>query len=1270
MDQFEDDDETRENQLVADQGDGEDEGPTRQASVNEEDDVAVSRKKKKKIGSRFAIVDDEAAEDDDEEEEEEGGKKKRKKKISDDEEDSSEEDSDDEETEADKQFVVDDDEEGEGVEEDDEGAPADEGASSKKHRRKHKKRRRREEDLEEDDLELIGETTQRRRLRRKGEEPDRRRKGADLTTMFDAEDDLVDVQEEFQKRPSRQADFDERELDSEEEMEDFIDYEDDEEEDEDSKAERKRAKAQTRKHFERDYGISDANVKRIALGTKTTSKQRPGGKRRNLQRQGFTFLQALNACIQLYEPSQVKEQMMTEEDKVIQMKNMPERFQLRGEHLVIEEEELRTEANFIARRMRDSGTDREALTPVIFEVLKMFHFDKMFEVPFIIAHRKDYFNETLDRADLWRIYDLDIQYFAIEAKKKAVRGLLEDVRSLSAAASADTLPDEILHSNARSLEDLQDVIGYMQLHYSVEIQRAEESRRRELKRAHRKTPYEEARKAGVHEFVKLFGVDVKKFSEGMTGSKVSTHVIEDTPRHPLDAAEEFVRSDHPYFKTAERILDAGCSMLAQEVAADPMFRQFVRKVYETDAVVTVTPTDKGKREIQPLHPFYPFKYLTEKPVYKFNDGQFLQLMTAEEQGLVEVSLRVEEEARLIEDVVKNLTNDYSNEFAESWNAQRRRVAEQAAKKFLFPQVCKWLKEKLAAEASDWVAEQCRYMLEQKIDIAPYRRTRAEDEEEDDEQRDYARVMALSWGDGSRDTGTHVVLIDEQGLVAERLRLTKMQHRDGKVDDHEKLLDFIKEHTPDVIVVGGWTAETKLRLLPDIATLISRISEHGDDEDSRGRRRYRAFFRPELIMVDDEVARLAMASKRFAKEFPDTFHPVARYCVSLARRVQDPTHEYATLFNSDEEMKLLRVHPLQGLLREDKLKAAFERAFINVVNFNGVDINEAANPLLKHRSYTLQFVSGLGPRKAQHLISRIAKLVQRYNVEGGKLPSRLSLIGGGVSKRFGIIMTSTIFMNCASFLRVRAKHISQNHDVLDDTRIHPEDYDLARKMAADALEIDDVDEEDVKQGDPSPYVRKLMEEQPESLNLLMLDDYAKELERVNHEPKRITLNEIKAELMSPYRDRRRRFTPATNGEVFTMLTSETLNDTLRPGVVVSCRIAKVLDRFIKVTLNCGIDGTIQLHRLPSDKGIHEFIEGEYVQAAVVSVDPSRFIADVDARDEVVGKNWMRNISKSTRDEFFRDDREKDDDDRSRDLSSTESFNIPTSKTSRFRKQFKS
>ena len=45
-------------------------------------------------------------------------------------------------------------------------------------------------------------------------------------------------------------------------------------------------------------------------------------------------------------------------------------------------------------------------------------------------------------------------------------------------------------------------------------------------------------------------------------------------------------------------------MVALEIACDPILRNFLRRVYSTDAVITVTPTAKGKTEIKAGHKYY------------------------------------------------------------------------------------------------------------------------------------------------------------------------------------------------------------------------------------------------------------------------------------------------------------------------------------------------------------------------------------------------------------------------------------------------------------------------------------------------------------------------------------------------------------------------------------------------------------------------------------------------------------------------------------------
>jgi len=64
--------------------------------------------------------------------------------------------------------------------------------------------------------------------------------------------------------------------------------------------------------------------------------------------------------------------------------------------------------------------------------------------------------------------------------------------------------------------------------------------------------------------------------------------------------------------------------------------------------------------------------------------------------------------------------------------------------------------------------------------------------------------------------------------------------------------------------------------------------------------------------------------------------------------------------------------------------------------------------------------------------------------------------------------------------------------LDSTRIHPETYDWARKMAVDALEYDDTAED----ANPAGALEEILES-PDRLKDLDLDAFAVELERQVH-----------------------------------------------------------------------------------------------------------------------------------------------------------------------------
>ena len=202
-----------------------------------------------------------------------------------------------------------------------------------------------------------------------------------------------------------------------------------------------------------------------------------------------------------------------------------------------------------------------------------------------------------------------------------------------------------------------------------------------------------------------------------------------------------------------------------------------------------------------------------------------------------------------------------------------------------------------------------------------------------------------------------------------------------------------------------------------------------------------------------------------------------------------------------------------------------------------------------------------------------------SVQGGTLVNRDQFIKGG-------LLTTKIFLNAAGFLRViqdrdtkpgKYRPDDENApDPLDDTRIHPEDYELARKMATDALELD---EEDIHDEHPSQVVTLIMNDNDKERKLLELnlDEFAISLFEANDDRKRHTLNIIREELLKPFAEKREKFKLPDDWSTLTMLSGET-QKTLRVGLILSALVFRVQKDFITVRLDSGIEAVINMDNL--------------------------------------------------------------------------------------------
>uniref|UniRef100_A0A671S5K8 Transcription elongation factor SPT6-like n=1 Tax=Sinocyclocheilus anshuiensis TaxID=1608454 RepID=A0A671S5K8_9TELE len=449
-----------------------------------------------------------------------------------------------------------------------------------------------------------------------------------------------------------------------------------------------------------------------------------------------------------------------------------------------------------------------------------------------------------------------------------------------------------------------------------------------------------------------------------------------------------------------------------------------------------------------------------------------------------------------------------------------------------------LKNKLVAEAKDNIIKSCCKKLYNCLKVASYRPDQQVEEDDDlmdESQGKGIRVLGVAFASG-RDTPVFCSLINGEGEVVDFLRLPyflkrrnawREDEREKKLQDIENLKKFLLSKKPHVVAVAGENRDAHM-VMEDIKRTISEL-EQDSSLPAVG-----------VELVDNELAVLYMNGKKSEADFRD-YPPLLRQAVSVARKIQDPLVEFAQVCSSDEDILCLKLHPLQEHVVKEELLGALYCEFINRVNEVGVDVNRAiAHP---YTQSLVQYVCGLGPRKGSQLL----KILKQNNT---RLENRTQLVTM-------CHMGPKVFINCAGFIKIDTASLGDSTDsyieVLDGSRVHPETYEWARKMAVDALEYD----ESAEDANPAGALEEILEN-PERLKDLDLDAFAEELERQGYGNKGITLYDIRAELSCRYKDLRAPYRPSNTEEVFNMLTKET-PETFYIGKLITCVVTGIAHR---------------------------------------------------------------------------------------------------------------
>jgi uncharacterized protein len=395
------------------------------------------------------------------------------------------------------------------------------------------------------------------------------------------------------------------------------------------------------------------------------------------------------------------------------------------------------------------------------------------------------------------------------------------------------------------------------------------------------------------------------------------------------------------------------------------------------------------------------------------------------------------------------------------------------------------------------------------------------------------------------TGVKVAVVDQTGKLLDTATVYPFQPKNDVMGAQAELASLIRKHHVDLIAIGNGTASRETEKLA--ADLIEKLPAP----------------KPTKVIVSEAGASVYSASELAAKEFPQ-LDVSLRGAVSIARRLQDPLAELVKI-----EPKSIGVGQYQHDVDQTKLGRSLDGVVEDAVNAVGVDLNTASAPLLSR-------VSGLNNTLASQIVT--------YRDENGAFKSRQELMK---VPRLG----ARTFEQCAGFLR-----IAGGKEPLDASSVHPEAYDVARKIVA-ACGRD---------------LRSLM---GDSAALKKLDPR----QFINEKFGLPTVKDIIAELEKPGRDPRPEFRTATFAEGVNEIGD------LRPGMMLEGTVTNVAAFGAFVDIGVHQDGLVHVSELADRfvKDPHEVVKaGDIVKVRVVEVDPKRKRIALSMKKEASGPREPR------------------------------------------------
>lgn len=361
----------------------------------------------------------------------------------------------------------------------------------------------------------------------------------------------------------------------------------------------------------------------------------------------------------------------------------------------------------------------------------------------------------------------------------------------------------------------------------------------------------------------------------------------------------------------EEALQGAHEIIAEEISDNAQYRTWIRS-YTYNKGVYISTAKKKELDEKAVYEMY---YEYSEPIHKIVSHRILATNRGEKEGVLKVSLQVEEEA-----IFSYLERQLILKISSPSATLVRSAYQDSYKRFIQPAIEREVRNELTEKADEQAiaifGENLRNLL-----LQPPLKGKV--------------VLGF---DPAYRTGFKLAVVDETGkvLAIEVIYPHKPAPQAKREAAGVAFVKLVNQYQVDMIAIGNGTASRESELF--VAEQLKSVG-------------HKAYY----AIVNEAGASVYSASDIARTEFPN-LQVEERSAVSIARRLQDPLAELVKI-----DPKAVGVGQYQHDVSQKRLAEQLDFVVETVVNQVGVDVNTASPQLLQH-------ISGLNKTIAQNIVT--------------------------------------------------------------------------------------------------------------------------------------------------------------------------------------------------------------------------------------------------------------------------------------------------------------